>query len=542
MRQTKKEIINLIRTILEEHENMWDEKKTEMNKYRRAYESKFWDDAAFDKTMIRIETSDCYSYVEGFQSSLFTKSPAVIISPDMAQNTGNPKLAQEAANRWLFDSRTQIEIASRLAIIYPQSFLKLSPRTSDDMLAKTQLRAIAPWDIIVDVDASSWDTQRFCGHIYYIPLNEAKSRFGNREWKPQAKADYFSVSKDLNKSEDLPEEYQYIKVVELYDLSYDSLYIWSPNLVGERGLLERTTIPLRTYDDNPLVPIVPLYYSRRPERPLCGISALSRVYDQFYEKNILRTYWANAIRRDSRQYLYKEGTLDAEALAAITSGQDGAMIPVDEPSLAGIIQQVGVEPVSSNFDRYLAQIESDINRGTILAPFSRGETTGVTATEINALAQYSASQLGKLARERDISIENLALVYLRSISLLAEEGEKAVIEVDELPKIVTVADLDAKFRITALDQASTPVSSEIKKQSLVNLLPVLQSLGVQPDIIKEEIIRLFELPKSFLEKPPEPPPQAPTAEPTLPPTGQPATESGPSAEELQMLMASQGMM
>ena len=126
--------------------------------------------------------------------------------------------------------------------------------------------------------------------------------------------------------------------------------------------------------------------------------------------------------------------------------------------------------------------------------------------------------------------------------LLAEEGEKAVIEVDELPKIVTVADLDAKFRITALDQASTPVSSEIKKQSLVNLLPVLQSLGVQPDIIKEEIIRLFELPKSFLEKPPEPPPQAPTAEPTLPPTGQPATESGPSAEELQMLMASQGMM
>jgi hypothetical protein len=527
----KKDTIVLIQTILEEHEHYWKDKRVELEKYKNAYEGKFWQENDIDKTMIRVETADCYAYVESYQSSLFTKNPAVVITPDESNPAGDSALSQAVANRWLFDQRTPIEIASRIGLIYPQGFVKMSPKNSDDMLNRVETRAVSPWEVIVDQDASSWDSQRFVGHIYYIPLNEAKEKWGNKEWNPQPKDDYFSVQNKVLKTDDLPDSYQYIKIVELYDLSYDFLYVWTPNLMGERQLIEKTQIPLRTYDEQPLAPIVPLYYSRRPEKPLCGISAVSRVYDQFYEKNILRTYWANAVRRDSRQYLYKEGAIDEESLAKITSGVDGAMIPIDEPTLAGVIQQVGVEPISSNFDRYLAQIESDINRGTILAPFSRGETSGVTATEISALAQYSASQLGKLARERDLMIERLALVYLRSISLLAEEGEKATISIDGKPKIITVADLDAKFKIIALDQASTPVSSEIKKRTLVELFPVLTQLGVQPAKIKEEIIRLYDLPESFLEEAPQE---------TLPPTPtEPGLEAGagaPSKEQMIQMM------
>jgi len=484
--------------------------RPEMKRYRDAYENKFWQGTGIDDTMIRVETSDCYSFVEGFISSLFTKNPAVVVSRDVANPSGNHQLAQEAANRFLFDQRGQIEIASRLALIYPQSFLKISPRESTDLLEKVAIRALPPWEVFVDLDACDWDTQRFCGHFYYLPLNEAKEKYGNKRWQPQAKHNYFDVNgRGYGESLDaLPEEYQYVKIVEMYDMLYDRLYIYTPNLQGD-GILSKDEIPLRTYDDKPLSPIAPLYYSKKPEKPLCGISAVSRVYDQFYEKNVLRTYWANAIRRDSRQYLYREGAIDEEALAKITAGIDGAMIPVDEPSLAGVIQQVGVEPISSNFDRYLGQIEGDINRGTILAPFSRGETTGVTATEISALAQYSASQLGKLARERDSAIERLALIYLRVVSLLAEDGEQAVIEVNQLPKVITVDDLDAKFRIIALDQASTPISNEVKKRSLLEVFPLLQQMGVPQDKIKEELVRIYDLPQSFLEgeEPEEAPPQ-----------------------------------
>ncbi len=507
----RQDTIHLIQTILQEHEDYYDDVRGELKKYRDAYENRFWDSNLYDDSMIRVETADCFSYVEGFIASLFSRQPAVVVAKDSASLTGDAELSQALVNRFLFEKREQIEIASRLALIYPSSFLKLSPTQSDDILEKVAIRALPAWEVIVDQDASSWEEQRYCGHTYYLPLSEAKELYGNKKFSPIPKHDYFHTNKPSHyegKDFNLPDDYLYIQVVELYDFSYDQLYIWSPNWKNGEELLVKEQIPLRTYDDKPMSPMCPLFYARKPEKPMLGLSAVARVYDQFYEKNILRTYWANAVRRDSRQYLYKEGALDEEALAKITAGIDGAMIPVDETTLAGVIQQVGVEPISTNFDRYLGQIEQDINRGSILAPFSRGEATKATATEITALAQYSASEIGKLARERDAAIETIAKAYLRIIALLTEEGDKASIEVDGLPKVITPEALDAKFKIVALDQSSTPLSESIKRQNLVNLFPALVQLGVDPEKIKEEVVRLYDFPKSFMEPVAQPQPPA----------------------------------
>jgi hypothetical protein len=507
--RTNKECVALIKTVLDEHNHFWDSQRAEMKRYRDVYENRFWQSEYMDDTMIRVETSDCFSYVEGFIASLFSRNPAVVVAKDASIIDGNAKMAQAVVNRFLFDKREQLEIASRLALIYPSSFLKLSPTDSTDMLEKVSIRAIPSWEIIVDMDSSSWNEQRYIAHTYYLSMPEVREKFGSKKFTSIPKVDYFTPQeKYTGVSEDLPDDYLYIQVIEFYDLAYDKLYFWSPNYRDGGELLEKSEIPIRSYDDKPLTPICPLYYARKPEKPMCGMSAVSRVYDQFYEKNILRTYWANAVRRDSRQYLYKSGSLDEESLAKITAGVDGAMIPVDEPVLDGIIRAVGVEPLSGNFDRYLDYIEQDINRGSILAPFSRGEATKATATEVTALAQYSASEIGKLARERDNAIEMIAVTYLRIISLLAEDKEQAVIEVDGLPKVITVQDLDAKFKIVSLDQSSTPLSEALKRSNLVQLLPVLAELGVPPEKIKEELIRIYDLPESFLEEvaaPPAPP-------------------------------------
>ena len=509
MARSNKEIVHLIRTVLDEHNDFYDQQRAELKRYRDVYENRFWQSEYMDDTMVRVETADCFGYVEGFIASLFSRNPAVVVAKDTSIIEGNALMAQEVINRFLFDKREQLEIASRLALIYPSAFLKLSPTNSEDMLEKVSIRAIPCWEIIRDLDASSWNEQRYMAHTYYLSVPEAKRKFGNKKFTAIPKVDFFTPQeKYTGVSEDLPDDYLYIQVVEFYDMAYDMLYFWTPNYSDGESLLEKSQIPIRTYDDKPLSPICPLYYARRPEKPMLGMSAVCRVYDQFYEKNILRTYWANSVRRDSRQYLYKEGSLDEESLAKITAGIDGAMIPVDEPVLDGVIRAVGVEPLSGNFDRYLNYIEQDINRGSILAPFSRGEATKATATEVTALAQYSASEIGKLARERDNAIEQLALVYLRTISLLTEDDDQAVIEVNNLPKVITVQDLDAKFRIVALDQSSTPLSEALKRSNLVQLLPVLTQLGVSPEKIKEEIVRLYDLPESFMEAPP-PLPQQP---------------------------------
>jgi len=511
MAKSTKDIIHLIQTILKEHEDYYDHCRPELKKYRDVYENRFWSEKWNDDAMIRVETSDAYSYIEGFIASLFSRNPAVVVSKDPAMPNGEPTLAQEIVNRFLFDKRDAIETASRLALIYPQSFLKLSPTQSEDILERVDIRAIPPWEIIVDLDATSWQTQRFCGHTYYLDIPSAKAKFGDKKFKPIPKVDYFNSASKYKgytpgEKESLPDEYLYIQIVELYDFAYDKLYIYTPNWSDGQDLLEKTDIPIRTYDDRPLSPICPLYFASKPERPMCGLSAISRAYDQFYEKNILRTYWANAVRRDSRQYIYKEGSMDEEALAKVTSGIDGAMIAVDEQSLDGIIRPIDVIPISTNFDRYQAQIEADINRASILAPFSRGEASKATATEITALAQYSASEIGKLARQKDQAIEQIAQTYLRIISLYTDEKEIVSIDVNGLPTLVSTEDLDAKFKIIALDQSSTPLSESIKRNNLISLAPTLVSFGVPQDKILKEIQRLFDFPKDFI---PEAQPQQP---------------------------------
>ena len=500
MARTKAEIVHLIRTVLDEHNHFYDQLRPELKRYRDVYENRFWQSEYMDDTMIRIETADCFGYVEGFIASLFSRNPAIVVGKDASETAGRPEVAQAIINRFLFDKREQLEIASRLALIYPSSFLKLSPTESTDILERVTIRALPCWEVIVDMDANSWHDQRFMAHTYYLSIPEAREKFGSKDYTAIPKVEFFTPQEKFSGvSDDLPDDYLYIQVVEFYDMLYDQLYFWSPSYKEGEGLLAKEEIPVRTYDDQPLTPICPLFYSRKPEKPMQGLSAVSRVYDQFYEKNILRTYWANAIRRDSRQYLYKEGALDEESLAKITAGVDGAMIAVDEPVLQGVIQPLGVEPMSNNFERYLGFIEDDINRGSILAPFSRGEATKATATEVAALAQYSASEIGKLARERDGAIEMISTVYLRIIALMAEDKEIAVIEVDDKPVIISPQDLDAKFKIVALDQSSTPLSQALKRSNIVQLLPTLIQLGVKPDTIKEELIRLFEMPDSFKE-------------------------------------------
>ena len=532
MSRSEKEITNLVRAIYMNHKNYWKNKASLMRKLKNTYETRMFEDITFDPTNIRVEIADGYAFIEGFISSLFSKFPAVEVGKDSVRK-GNDKVVKALANRWLYDQRQVLENASRLSLIYPNAFFKLAHRDSSVVFDRISIRQVPPWEIIVDMDASKWNEQRYVGHTYYCTIPKAKEMFGNKKYVTVVKSDFFTQDQNPYKTsqdEAIPDEYKYIEVVELYDLLNDCLYIWSPNYSNGDKLLDETSpIPVRTYDDTPLPPIVPLYYSRIPDSPMEGYSSLYRIYDQIFEKNIIRSFWANAIRRDSRQYLYKEGAIDEEALAKITSGVDGAMIPVDGDTLEGIIRPLEVPALSGNFDRYLVAVESDLQRGSVLAPFVRGEATKASATEVAALANYTASEIGKMARERDEAIESISQIYIRMLVdiLKAEDAEDTVIAEGEVYR-VTSDKLEGKFRFAASDQSNTPIASVMKRKELVELLPVLQGLGIDPAKIKDEIIRQFDLPKTFGELPPKAPETtkvpANVEAPEVPPQGLPSEQ------------------
>lgn len=514
MRQNKDRLA-LIRAALQSHTDFWDEQRPRMRRYKNAYMTRFYQDVDMvADTAIRVETADAYATIESMMGSLFTKYPSVELGDDIT-GKGDKVFTKTVANDWLKTARAQVESAARMALIYTHSFMKLAPRESNTLLGKIALRAIPPWQVLLDRDAGAWEDSRFAAHVYYITVEEAQEKFGkSQNWVGVPQRDYFTdFERNTDRSyrnlagkndPELPNEFQFVEIVEFYDFQNNELLFWSCHYKSGQELLSKDAIPVLTFDGRSISNLVPLYFARQPDRPMEGYSALGRVYDQCLEKNVLRTFWANAVRRDSRQFIYKEGAFDDEALAKITCGQDGAMIPTDSDTLDGLIREVPVTPISSNHSAYLNWVEQDLQKGSLTAGFTRGEASKASATEVSALMQYTASELGKMARDRDATIEQVVALYLRMLLPLIDDGDTIVIATPEGAKAATVSKLDADWTIYATDGGGTPMSDIVRKQQLMQLVPILPTLGVPVDKIRAELVRLFDLPKEWSEAAPEP--------------------------------------
>lgn len=531
------------RTIYEAHNRYWDERRPEMRRLRNAYLMRYWQRSRSYDDSLLIETSRAYELIESYVASLFVRDPSVVVKPDL-RGKGDPELTEEVANNWLLNTRREIEDALRLALIYPFAAMKLCSNDTADVLRRVDMTPVGPWDIIVDDAATSWSTQRYIGHRYYLPVEEAKRKYGNKQYSKRTFARYI----DRQDGDDTPAYRRdedsitepiadFIMVVEFYDLVKEKMFIWSPDYKnGEKFLYDGVVldvgvveddeepeqekfdgIPFQTASGKPVVPIVPIYMSREPDEPLRGYSALRRVYDQIVEINTIRTFQANGIRKAARQWMVASGLLDPESMAKIAQGQDGEFIQVElspGQDLRSAIAPVPHSPTPPELQTYEQQVESDFSRGSVMAPFTRGQATKATATEVTALAAYSASEIGRQARERDAAIAQAAQTYVVMLATLMDDGD-VVVRLGGKSQVVTPDDLRGDFSFFAQDSGSTPMSDSVKKQELTNLVPLLQSLGVSNDTILKSLVRAYDLPEDFLpEAAPPMPPVAPTGAPT----------------------------
>ena len=553
-----------VQEILAEHDSFWTDQKGQMREFRRLYMTRFWstETPVFDSIM-RTEVPKAFAVVEGYLGSLFAKNPSCYVQADI-RGRGNPEVAQAVANQYLLDVRNQLEDATRLALIYPCSFLKLAPVESTDPLKRVECAALPPWEVIVDATASSWDAQRWTGHVYLMPLEEASERYTRRKSSFASR----SYSKWIDSADSTgrtsaeaagePSVNQWVRVVEIYDLRADKLLVWSPDFsngtkflftgvkvqVGtleddatdvteeqeKRELVhERTGIPYKSASGRPVVPIIPMYLSRDPDTPLRGYSLIGRSVDQFREINVMRTYQQQGVRRMARQWLVRAGFMSEDGAAKIAQGLDGEMIEVDLPpgtTLDGNMMPIPNPPIPADIALYAQTVENDINEAGILAPFTRGEVTKSTATEQNLLAAYTSSQIGRMARTRDGVISSVAEVYNVMLSvILGDEGEALSLPAPVGPTVLSAEDLTGDFTYWAVDQGSTPMSDLVKQNNLERLAPMLVQMGVPPDVVLEEIVRTYNLPESFVPAarpaPPEAPPgpelqEVPEAAPPLP--------------------------
>ncbi len=525
------QMVGLIRSALEAHNAWWDKQRTVLRLHRNLYASKFHEGS--NAAGVKVETGDGPTHVESYLGALFSRAPAVEVGEDPLRADVLPEIPARIANTWLPLQRKVMEQAVRIAIIYPQGFIRVGPKHTTlalDPVDAVEAQAVSPWDVMLDTSAIDWDHMRWAGHRYTVSVAAARKRFPGARFKGGETKDFFTATARKKRGENVPDEMQQVTIIEFYDLVRHEVLFWSADVDGGERILAHGPMPLhRPGTQIPMLPIVPLYMQYIPDAPLFGISVLSRNYDQFREKNLLRTNAANNIRRDNRQYEVKKGVYDEDALARLQAGVDGNIIET-EGTPGQNIKSIDVGPMSSNFDQYARDIENDIAKGAVLAPFTRGEASKATATEIGVLAEYSASAIGRMARERDFAIEEMAALFLAH--LVPSSAPVALLRLgapgpDGLAPVVTVsgAMLDRKWRISALDQAGTPMSRALAQQRFTGLIPLLTPLGVPPRAILNEMLRLELIsPALAAAIPPEAPP-APAA-------GAPATGAVSEAELL----------
>jgi len=504
-----------IEYVCDQHDEFWDKQRPELERYKNVYECRFWEDEPFgmmyggNNTQMSVQTSEGYGYIESYIASLFSKNPAVVLKKGL-KNKGDVQKAKAVVNKFLINSRQEIENAARLALIYPMSFVKLVPQSEGDLYGKIIPVSVSPWDIILDRDAPRFDRQRYIGHKYQMPMHEAKEKFGNKKFMAEGKEHYFKSGYGIDDNygdEGVPpasesEFAQFVTIIEMYDLVNDELIFYCPHIGRENKILERVSfIPFRDSDGLPVVPIVPLYFNRIPSQPLLGYSAMKRVYDQLYEINTIRSYMANSVRKASRQYLVKAGLLDEESMAQMTAGIDGLFVEVEDDNLDGAIRAVPHNSMPTELSVYHNAVKQDLDQGSILAPFTRGEamSSRTTASEITALAAYSSSELGRLARERDAMIEGMAKKFLSMTATLLEGETPQVLNIINETFIVKADDLRGDFEAFASDQASTPLSETVAKRQLLENLSTLEGLGVPRSKLLKEVVRVLNLPEDFAE-------------------------------------------
>lgn len=514
--------------LVDYHRNYWDRERDRMTAYSRAYMGTMFDSsvASLFENNITVNTSDGYAYVEGFVASLFSKSPALTVGPD-AKGTGNPEVVQACVNRFLYDKMIVCERGLRYSLIYPYSFFKLAIRETESLLDAVEIRTVHPWDVIVDHDAEEWHESRFVGHRYYLPYNQARKKFPGIKFDPVVKEDYLNSSvnpgygdsstdsQSSDASYDGSYLLSYVEIFEFYDFESDELIIYSPSAQrANKIIFKASTIPFRKADGSPISPLVPVYLSYSPDSPLRGYSSLGRVYDQLWEINSMRTVWANGIRRDARIYVTRKGAIDQEGAAILAENRDMSIVELDVPpdvDARNVLVPLAQATFSPDYQIYKAEIRSDLERGTVMAPFTRGQATGASATEIAALTQYSASEIGRMARFFHRSIEMIGEVYQSLIYHLIMTGDdedmKEVVLIDREPVVLTREHFEGKFKFAYADQASTPIASAVKRSAVMQLLGVLPQLGVPPEALRDYIINVFDLPDEFAEEPA--PPQAP---------------------------------
>lgn len=525
------------RRIYEDHREYWsgrqDEMKSDLDLYRNSGEG--------------TPVPAAFQMVESLNGSLFLRAPAVIGQPGV-YGEGSPELAAAVANEILRKSVGSVEAASKAGLVFPGAYLVVAPVEARNPMDRVRILPAHPWRVIRDVDSPDWGSQRYVGLVTEIPVEQALAdytRTSESDWMPHPKN---GMASDLTRSDG-----RYVIVVDVWLPLDGKQVVWSPDYrestgswvyegedvqVGGRvedqqeqddAKIEKIDGMLYSASGSPLIPVIPLIYNPDPLDAQCGLSFIGVNRPQLQSLNDVSSAQDQMAKKARRLYMTRPDTLDEASRLALEGGEDSTILTpqtMGDVPLGEALIPLPLLPVPADVPAYKAMLLQDLEKASMMPGFTLGQASKATATEINQLATYADTKLGKMASILAQAVAQAAEVSVALLRVMLGDDVEAVSLPKPLgPKLLSAKDLEGDYSFIAVDGASTPASMFQQRQDLERLAPLLGQLGVPAPAILAAMVRAYNLPESFLLSPQAPP--APTP---------PATEEEVPLDEAQVVV------
>lgn len=498
---------------------------------RDAYEDNFWREEISSTTVsdksraqgkdgILMQVNRLRPWVISYVSSLFYRALHAVVALDPIVREGDPEEAPalepvQSMIDWYLNSEEFKALAKQAfecGLMYPYcAFQVCAYEPAAHPLDRIHIRLLQAWEVLWDRKARDMRDLRFVGSMTMVSKESLLRQYGARmpeKLAPRVRADVVAEGLEIAVTETNQDE-NYVRVLELFDFTEDHeetttevLKHTAPNpddpegepieMTSERvtkvttrgtycvyildagghptALTDPKAIPFAWQDGQPCVPIIPVVLAHRPEFPLWGIRPAGSVYALVHELNFATTALAQAFRKEAaRVLLLLKDKFDTEALAALKSGEDHVIVEIIGSQLDGLAQWLEAPPVNQAMMTYVQELQNGMNDIQGTAPVTRGTPTKyVTAYESERLNDYTETTLGTYRDQMDVSIGQLAEVFLRVLSATMEDAELDEIRIRVLDKVVTVpqALLDCRWRVSMTESANTPAKQAKRQQAL----------------------------------------------------------------------------
>jgi len=494
----------LVHEFVRSHDRYARNNRKDWALYKHTYMTKYWEYMTGDDMPkrhrrlrdVEVEVNRLWGVITSYLSALYPRASRVVLGPDPA-GKGDPQKAELAINRLLASRKIHERVMSALrqSLLYPGSGIKVGYHHGrGNPLDRVWMRVIPIWEMLLDNEVSDADDERFRGHLYYRPKHEVEREYGLTDISGTRRVDFLSGADTVAdykgnrpRYDKATDDNNFVRVLEFCNLVDHYVDPENPDIKYE-GRLEIYVLgqgkdskkpvfvgplPFARHDGEPMAHIVPLIFNYEPEYPLRGIAHVRRLMPQFKELNAYRSYMAMATRKDTRQYVTRKGTFNAEEMTLLTEGHDGLILEVEsafDRPLGDAILPIQNSAISSNIQSYVRDVETDIERVIGTSPQARGIVTKATAFEVETVQQYTESEFGLHATIKDQWLSNLTELLLRSlISCMQDDGDSRGAYTDQK---VDVAEVGADSQDDQQNDQIEQQPETFTKQKIIELAEI----------------------------------------------------------------------